>query len=454
MSFFYGKDVGIMAGTTKQDVLRMARDNDVKFIRLQFTDLFGALKNIAITMDHLETALDNRCMFDGSSIDGFARIEESDMFLHPDPDTFTVFPWRPQSGRVARLICDVHGPDGLPFEGDPRRILQKSLKKAANLGYVLNIGPECEFFLFHTDNEGKMTATTHDNAGYFDLGPMDLGEDARRDICLTLEDLGFSVETSHHEVANGQHEIDFRYDEALKTADNIMTFKLVVKTVAKQHGLAASFMPKPIAGMAGSGMHANLSLSANGMNLFPEPLDPLGLSKTAYAFIAGLMAHIPAIMAITNPIVNSYKRLVAGFEAPVYNAWAARNRSPLIRVPAIRGQSTCIELRNPDPSCNPYLAFAVIIEAGLDGIRKNLVPAQPVERNLYTMDADERRVLGADPLPRSLEEALKALEADPLILDTLGKHAAERYLEAKWRECEEYRSCVHAWEIEKYLGSC
>jgi len=432
----------------------MARDNDVKFIRLQFTDLFGALKNIAITLDHLETALNNQCMFDGSSIDGFARIEESDMFLHPDPETFTVFPWRPQNGRVARLICDVHGPDGRPFEGDPRRILKKSLKKAADMGYTLNIGPECEFFLFHTDNDGNISVTTHDQAGYFDLGPMDLGEDARRDICLTLDDLGFSVEASHHEVANGQHEIDFRYDEALKTADNIMTFKLVVKTVAKRHGLAATFMPKPIAGMAGSGMHANLSLSGGGHNLFPDPADPLGLSKTAYSFIAGLMDHIPAITAITNPIVNSYKRLVPGFEAPVYNAWATRNRSPLIRVPAIRGEATRVELRNPDPSCNPYLAFAVILEAGLDGIRRNLAPTAPIEQNLYTMDAAERLKLGATPLPKSLEEALTALEADPLILDTLGAHAAERYLEAKWRECDEYRNCVHAWETDKYLGSC
>lgn len=443
-----------MNAMTRQDVLRIARENDVKFIRLQFTDLFGALKNIAITVDHLETALDNQCMFDGSSIDGFARVEESDMFLHPDPDTFAIYPWRPQSGRVARLICDVHGPDGKPFSGDPRQILRRALQRASGMGYRLNIGPECEFFLFHTDKEGKPTTTTHDEGGYFDLGPMDLGEDARRDICLTLEELGFSVEASHHEVANGQHEIDFRYDEALRTADNLMTFKLVVKTIAKRHGLAASFMPKPIADMAGSGLHANLSLSKDNTNLFADPSDPLGISREAYAFIAGLMAHAPALTALTNPIVNSYKRLISGFEAPVYNAWALRNRSPLIRVPATRGQATRVELRSPDPSCNPYLAFAAILEAGLDGIRRNLTPPAPVEQNLYTLDAATRKAIGADRLPTSLGEALTALEADPVILDALGTHASERYLEAKWREHDAFRMCVHPWELDRYLGTC
>ena len=443
-----------MNAMTRQDVLRIARENDVKFIRLQFTDLFGALKNIAITVDHLETALDNQCMFDGSSIDGFARVEESDMFLHPDLSTFVIFPWRPQSGRVARLVCDVYGPDGKPFAGDPRNILRRALQHASEMGFRLNIGPECEFFLFHTDKDGKPTTTTHDEGSYFDLGPMDLGEDARRDICLTLEELGFSVEASHHEVANGQHEIDFRYDEAMRTADNLMTFKLVVKTIAKRHGLAASFMPKPIADMAGSGLHANLSLSSGETNLFADPSDPLGLSKTAYAFIAGLMAHAPALTAITNPIINSYKRLVSGFEAPVYNAWALRNRSPLIRVPATRGQATRVELRSPDPSCNPYLAFAAILEAGLDGIARDLKPVAPVEQNLYTLDAATRLQLGAHRLPTSLGEALTALEADAVILDALGPHASERYLEAKWREQDEFRHCVHPWELERYLGTC
>jgi len=437
-----------------KDVLAIAKENDVKFIRLQFTDLFGTLKNIAITVDHLEKALLNLCVFDGSSIDGFARIEESDMFLHPDPETFSVFPWRPQNGRVARLICDIYTPNGAPFEGDPRLILQKSLKKASDLGYTMNMGPECEFFLFNTDNNGKMTTNTQDNGGYFDLGPMDLGEDARRDICLTLEELGFSVEASHHEVARGQHEIDFKYDEALKTADNIMTFKLVVKSVAKRHGLAASFMPKPIPGIAGSGLHTHISLMKDGKNAFHNDSNPNKLSETALYFISGIMEHAPAMSAITNPIINSYKRLVSGFEAPVYNAWATQNRSPLIRIPANRGEGTRIELRSLDPSCNPYLAFAVIIEAGLDGIQKKKLPVDPIERNLYAMTREERRLLGVTNLPRSLDMALTALEDDELIKNVLGEHAANRYLEAKWKEVEDYRNCVHAWEIDRYLGNC
>jgi glutamine synthetase len=437
----------------KDEVLRLARENDVKFIRLQFTDLFGALKNIAITIDHLEKALNNQYMFDGSSIDGFVRIEESDMFLYPDPDTFTIFPWRPQSGRVARLVCDIHNPDETAFDGDPRTILKKALKNAADMGYLLNVGPECEFFLFQTDNNGKPTAVTHDNASYFDLGPMDLGEDARRDICLTLEDLGFSVEASHHEVAFGQHEIDFRYDEALRTADNIMTFKLVVKTVAKRHGLAATFMPKPLEGMSGSGMHTNMSLSKNGRNAFNDETDALGLSTIAYSFMAGIMEHIQAITAITNPLVNSYKRLIPGFEAPVYVAWATKNRSPLIRIPAIRGEATRVELRSPDSACNPYLAFAVILEAGLDGIRRNLTPPSPVERNIYDMSSADRIAGGIASLPTNLAEALTALENDTLVLSALGQHTATKFLEAKWKEWKDYETCVHAWELDKYLST-
>ncbi len=443
-----------MRKKTAQDVMTIARENDVKFVRLQFTDLFGTLKNVAITVDQLEKALSNQCMFDGSSIDGFVRIEESDMFLHPDPDTFAVFPWRPQSGRVARLICDIYGSDGQPFEGDPRYILKKSLKKAEALGYTMHAGPECEFFLFQTDNNGKITTTTQDNGSYFDLGPMDLGEDARRDICLTLEELGFSVEASHHEVARGQHEIDFRYDEGLKTADNIMTFKLVVKTIAKRHGLAASFMPKPIAGIAGSGMHTYLSLIKDGENAFYDSENANGLSTTALSFIAGLLEHAAALTAITNPIINSYKRLVAGFEAPIYAAWALQNRSPLIRVPAQRGKDTRIELRSPDPSCNPYLALAAIIDAGLDGIERQLQPADPIEKNLYLLSPEERQEMGVVSLPKTLDEALTALSIDHLILNTLGAHAAECYLSAKEKEVEEYRNCVHLWETEKYLGSC
>lgn len=434
-----------------EDVLQMAQDNDVKFVRLQFTDLFGMSKNIAITVDYLQKALDNKYIFDGSSIDGFVRIEESDMLLYPDIDTFTVFPWRPQNGRVARLICDIYNPDGTAFEGDPRFILKKALKEAEALGYTFNVGPECEFFLFHTDDNGKPTTITHDKGGYFDLSPMDLGEDARRDICLTLEDMGFAIEASHHEVANGQHEIDFRYGEALKAADNLMTFKIVVKTIARRHGLYATFMPKPIAGMAGNGLHTNLSLSRNGVNVFCDPSDVNGLSKEAYSFMAGVMQHIRAITAVANPIVNSYKRLITGYEAPVYNTWATKNRSPLIRIPAVDGNDTRIELRSPDSSCNPYLTFAIILAAGLDGIKKGLKPPAPIERNIYSMTAEERKAHGIERLPDNLGEALDALENDPLVCQTLGSHAASMFIKAKRQEWEDYTTRISNWEIEQYL---
>lgn len=433
------------------NIKQIVKEYDVKFIRLQFTDLFGMSKNVAITVDHLEEALENKYMFDGSSIDGFARIEESDMCLYPDTDTFTVFPWRPQNGRVARFICDVYKPDGTPFEGDPRYILKRALDQAEKMGYTFNVGPECEFFLFHTDETGRPTTLTHDEGSYFDLSPIDLGEDARRDICLSLEDMGFDVEASHHEVANGQHEIDFKYDEALAAADKLMTFKIVVKSVARRHGLAATFMPKPIAGMSGSGLHTNLSLSRNGRNVFYDPYDSLGLSREAYSFMAGVMEHIKAITAITNPTVNSYKRLVSGYEAPVYITWATKNRSPLIRIPAVKGEATRIELRSPDPSCNPYLAFAVILAAGLDGIRKGLTPPAPVDRNIYMLTREERANLAIEQLPQSLKEALDELEKDSLIMEALGEHAASRFVAFKRQEWDEYKACVHEWEIGQYL---
>jgi glutamine synthetase len=433
-------------------IIRMAKESDVKFIRLQFTDLFGMSKNIAITVDHLAQALNNEYMFDGSSIDGFARIEESDMYLYPDTESFSIYPWRPQNGRVGRLICDVYNPDGTPFRGDPRLILKNALVEAKKMGYTFNVGPECEFFLFHTDEAGKPTILTHDQGGYFDLSPIDLGEDARRDICLTLEEMGFDVEASHHEVANGQHEIDFRYDEALKAADMLTSFKIVVKTVARRHGLAATFMPKPITGMSGSGLHTNLSLSRDSKNVFCDPSDSLGLSSEAYSFMAGIMTHIKAITAISNPIVNSYKRLVSGYEAPVYITWATRNRSPLIRIPAVEGQATRIELRSPDPSCNPYLTFAVILAAGLDGIKKGLKPPASIERNIYTMSETERNQLLVERLPENLNDALNELEKDQLILDVLGSHAASRFIAAKRQEWDEYKSCVHNWEVDQYLS--
>lgn len=350
-----------MSKYTKKDIIRLVEEEDVEFIRLQFTDMFGTLKNVAITRTQLEKALDNQCMFDGSSIEGFVRIEESDMYLHPDLDTFAIFPWRPQQGKVARVICDVYRMTGEPFEGDPRYVLKKVVKEAEELGYTLNVGPECEFFLFHTDDDGQPTTISHEKASYFDLGPIDLGENARRDMVLTLEDMGYEIEASHHEMAPAQHEIDFKYDEALATADNIMTFKLAVKTIAKRHGLFASFMPKPKYGINGSGMHINMSLEKNGKNIFYDEEDKMQLSKEAYYFIGGIMKHMKGMTAITNPLVNSYKRFVPGFEAPIYIAWSATNRSPLIRIPASRDDGTRVELRCPDPAANPYLALAVCL---------------------------------------------------------------------------------------------
>ena len=437
---------------SKEDIMALVSDEDVEFIRLQFTDMFGSLKNVAITASQLEKALDNKCMFDGSSIEGFARIEESDMYLYPDLNTLEIFPWRPQQGKVARLICDVYRPNGEPFEGDPRYILKCAVKEAERMGYKFEVGPECEFFLFHTDENGMPTTLTHEKAGYFDLGPLDLGENARRDMVLTLEDMGFVVEASHHEVAPAQHEIDFKYDEALATADNIMTFKLAVKTIAKRHGLHATFMPKPKYGVNGSGMHINMSLSKDGKNIFNDPTDELGLSKEAYYFIGGIMKHMKGMTAITNPLVNSYKRLVPGYEAPVYIAWSATNRSPLIRIPAIRGEGTRIELRCPDPAANPYLALAVCLRAGLDGIAGRMNPPASVDRNIFTMSKEEKKKLGIEAIPGTLIEAVYALEEDEFIQETLGRHVSQKYIEAKKAEWADYRSRVTDWEINQYLN--
>lgn len=437
---------------SKEDILKIVREQDVKFIRLQFTDIFGILKNVAITSEQLEKALDNKCMFDGSSIEGFVRIEESDMYLRPDTNSFVIFPWRPQTGKVARLICDVYNPDGTPFEGDPRFVLKKALKRATDMGYdTFNVGPECEFFLFLTDNEGNPTTITHDNGGYFDLGPVDLGENARRDMCMALEDMGFEIEASHHEVAPGQHEIDFKYNDALTTADAILTFKLVVKTIAQRHGLHATFMPKPIFGINGSGMHTNTSLFRNGQNAFFDANDKLQLSQEAYWFIGGLMKNMRSIAAITNPLINSYKRLVPGYEAPVYIAWSARNRSPLIRIPAARGSSTRVELRCPDPSCNPYLALAAILDAGLDGIANKIQPPQSTDKNIFQMTELQRQEEGIDSLPGSLKEALDVMSESNLAKEVLGNHIFEKYIEAKNEEWDEYRTKVSKWEIDEYL---
>ncbi len=437
---------------TKDDIIRLVEEEDVEFIRLQFTDMFGNLKNVAITASQLEKALENKCMFDGSSIEGFVRIEESDMYLYPDFDTMQIFPWRPQQGKVARLICDVYRPGGEPFEGDPRYILKRAIKEAEKMGYLFEVGPECEFFLFHTDENALPTTITHEQAGYFDLGPVDFGENARRDMVLTLEDMGFVIEASHHEVAPAQHEIDFRYDEALVTADNIMTFKLAVKTIAKRHGLHATFMPKPKYGVNGSGMHINMSLSKDGKNIFADPSDRQGLSREAYWFIGGIMKHMKGMTAITNPLVNSYKRLVPGYEAPVYIAWSATNRSPLIRIPAAGGEGTRVELRCPDPSANPYLALAVCLQAGLDGIRDRIMPPASVDRNIFSMTEEERKSLHIEEIPGTLIEAVGELEKDAFIRSVLGEHISAKYVEAKKKEWEAYRSQVTDWEIQAYLN--
>lgn len=440
-----------MAKYTKEMILQMVEEEDVEFIRLQFTDMFGTLKNVAITSSQLKKALNNQCMFDGSSIEGFVRIEESDMYLYPYLDSFTILPWRPQQGKVARLICDIYRPDGNPFEGSPRYILQRVLKKAQNMGYEFNVGPECEFFLFHTDENGLPTTLTHEKAGYFDLGPVDLGENARRDMVLTLEDMGFEIEASHHEVAPAQHEIDFKYADALTTADRIMTFKFAVRTIAKRHGLHATFMPKPKVGINGSGMHVNMSLSKDGKNCFVDKNDALGLSQEAYYFIGGILKHMKGMTAITNPIVNSYKRLVPGYEAPVYMAWSAKNRSPLIRIPAARGESTRIELRCPDPSSNPYLVLAVCLAAGLDGIENKIVPPNPIDRNIFEMTKEEKKAMDIHSLPGTLREAIYNLESDPFIRDVLGEDFTEKYIHAKKAEWHDYTTQVTSWEINQYL---
>jgi len=440
-----------MSKYTKNDIVRMVEEEDVEFIRLQFTDIFGQLKNVAITKSQLAKALDNKCMFDGSSIEGFVRIEESDMYLYPDLDTLEIFPWRPQQGKVARLICNVRFPGGGIFEGDSRYILQKTLQEIKEYGYTFDVGPECEFFLFQCDENGLPTTQTYDKAGYFDLGPLDLGENARRDMVLNLEDMGFVIEASHHEMACGQHEIDVGYEEALATADNIMTFKLTVKSIAKRHGLHATFMPKPVYGAHGSGMHVNMSLSQNGKNIFGDKKDPCGLSKTAYFFMAGILQHAKGMSLITNPLVNSYKRLVPGFEAPVYIAWSAVNRSPLIRVPASGPENARIELRSPDPCCNPYLTLALCLAAGLDGIKKKLEPPKSIDQNIFEMTEAQRAQLGICRLPLTLGEAIEEFEKDEFIKGVLGTHITEQYLKQKKAEWSAYQTQVSDWEVGQYL---
>ncbi|MBM4763875.1 type I glutamate--ammonia ligase [Bacillus sp. B15-48] len=443
-----------MGKFTREDIVRLAKEENVKFIRLQFTDILGTIKNVEIPFSQLNKALDNKMMFDGSSIEGFVRIEESDMYLIPDLDTWVVFPWTAEKGKVARLICDIQNPDGTPFAGDPRSNLKRILKEMEELGFTnFNVGPEPEFFLFKLDEKGEPTLELNDNGGYFDLAPTDLGENCRRDIVLELEEMGFEIEASHHEVAPGQHEIDFKYADAVTACDHIQTFKLVVKTIARKHGLHATFMPKPLFGVSGSGMHCNLSLFKNGENAFYAPgTGGLELSETANQFIAGIIKNATAFTAVTNPTVNSYKRLVPGYEAPCYVAWSARNRSPLIRIPASRGMSTRVEVRSVDPAANPYLAMAVLLQAGLDGIKNHLTPPPPVNRNIYVMDKEEREEVGIVDLPATLASALDALKANEVICSALGGHILEHFIEAKEIEWDMFRTQVHPWEREQYMS--
>lgn len=438
---------------TKTEILRVCREENVKFIRLQFTDILGVMKSISITDDQLDKALDGELMFDGSSIEGFVRIEESDMYLKPDLNTFLILPWdNPNSSnKTARLICDIYDSNGNPFLGSPRYALKRVLLEAEDMGYSMFVGPEPEFFMFLLDSKGQPTLETNDKASYFDLPPVDKGEVARLDMVETLQSIGFEIEASHHEVAPGQHEIDFKYNEALPTADNIVTFRIVVRTVAQKHGLHATFMPKPIYGIAGSGMHIHISLFKDGKNVFYDDSKEDGLSDICRYFVAGVIKHTKAITAITNPTVNSYKRLVTGYEAPVYIAWSYRNRSPLIRIPARRGIGTRIELRSPDPTCNPYLGLAVILKAGLDGINKKLEPPDTVEQNIYEMNLAARQAMGIDSLPASLYEAVQELSQDTLVQEALGEHIYSRFVLAKMKEWETYTTRVYDWEINEYL---
>jgi glutamine synthetase len=439
-------------GATKAEIIEICDRLDVRFLRLQFTDILGVVKNVEVPRSQFEKALDAQIMFDGSSIEGFVRIEESDMLLAPDLDTFRVFPWGAEGGAVARLICDIRNTDDSEFAGCPRLALKRQVERARKLGYTMMAGVEAEFFLFYKDAHGDPTTEVHDVAGYFDVGPVDRGEQARQLIVSDLEDMGFEVEAAHHEVAPGQHEIDFRYADALKTADDLSTFRVVVRSAAERYDLVASFMPKPIFGQNGSGMHTHQSLFKDGRNAFHDTKAEWQLSKAALHYIAGLLQHARGFCAVTNPLVNSFKRLVPGYEAPVNIAWSMKNRSPMIRIPDRRGAGTRCELRMPDPSANPYLALAAQLAAGLDGIERKLMPPDPVNKNIFTMTYRERRHHRIDDLPRDLHEALDCLEKDDVILGALGEHIAGRYVEAKRAEWAEYISQVSEWEIRKYLG--
>ena len=437
---------------TREDIKGFIQEYNIKFIKLQFVDINGQVKNLAIPSEHIDKALDNEMMLDGSSIKGFRSIETSDMFFHPDINTFQILPWRGKDGiNSARLICDIYNADGTPFEGCPRCNLKRVMKEAEKYGFSMNVGPEAEFFLFAKDENGKAMPVTHDRAGYYDVGPEDLGEDVRSDIVLTLQEMGFDIEASHHEGAVGQHEIDFRYTDILTAADNVTTFRIAVKAIAAQHNLHATFMPKPIYGINGSGMHCNVSLFKDGKNAFYDENAEYQLSDEAKFAIGGMLKHVKSITAITNPTVNSYKRLVPGYEAPVYLAWSLANRSALLRVPAKRGSSTRVELRSPDPACNPYLAFAAILEACMDGIRNKIDPPAPVESNIYKLTSKERKKQRIDALPGSLSEALECLDRSLVAQAALGEHIFNEFMSSKKKEWDSFRTYVSQWEIDKYL---
>ena len=438
----------------EQAVLDEIEEQNVDFLRLQFTDILGVVKNVSVPAHQAEKAFTEGIYFDGSSIEGFVRIQESDMRLVPDADTFAVLPWRSgeDGSAAARVVCDIVDTDGEPFEGGPRQVLKSVLEKADDMGYSVSIGPEPEFFLFETDEDGNATTDPHDKGGYFDMAPKDLASDVRKEIIFTLEEMGFEIEASHHEVAEGQHEINFKYDDALSTADNIATFRTVVRAVAAQHGLHATFMPKPIAEINGSGMHSHISLfDEDGNNVFADDSDEFNLSGTAYNFMGGVLNHAPAFTAVTNPTVNSYKRLVPGYEAPIYVAWSDTNRSALVRVPDAAGISARFEVRSPDPSCNPYLAYAALISAGLHGIETDADPGDPVREDIYEFDDEKREEYGIETLPPNLGRAVDELEADEVILDALGPHVSEKFPEAKSQEFSEYLTQVSEWEEDRYL---
>jgi glutamine synthetase len=437
--------------TTKEDVLEAVKERDVKFIRTQFTDTLGIIKSWAIPVEQLEDAFENGVMFDGSSIQGFTRIEESDMKLVLDPSTFRILPWRPATGAVARILGDVYLSDGRPFEGDPRYVLKSAIKEAEKMGFSMNVGPELEFFLFKLDANGNPTTELTDQGGYFDFAPLDRAQDVRRDIDYALEHMGFQIEASHHEVAPSQHEIDFRFTDVLCTADNVVTFKYVVKSIAYHKGYYATFMPKPLFGVNGSGMHSNQSLFKDGKNAFYDPDTPLQLSQDAMYYIGGLLKHITEFTAVTNPVVNSYKRLVPGYEAPIYITWSAKNRSSLIRIPATRGNGTRVELRCPDPACNPYLAFALMLRAGLDGIKNKIDPGEATNVNIFHLTEKERAERGIRSLPGNLKEALNEMKNSQFVKEVLGEHVFSHYICEREVEWDEYKAIVHPWELEKYL---